>query len=119
MQLEAQLADRHVTIELTDQARLWLAEKGFDPAFGARPLARVIQSKIKQPLAEELLFGALEKGGAVTVHVKDDALVFEYQKDVPALAAPKTEKPTASKARSRGKAGGAGGGGKEKVTPRR
>ena len=62
MQLEAQqLADRQVTIELTDEARLWLAEKGYDQRFGARPLARVIQEHIKKSLAEELLFGKLER----------------------------------------------------------
>ena len=69
MQLEAQLADRNVTIELTDAARNWLADKGYDPLYGARPLARVIQENIKKPLAEELLFGKLEKGGMVRVDV--------------------------------------------------
>ena len=67
MQLEAQLADRHVTIELSEAARKWLAQKGFDPLYGARPLARVIQENIKKPLAEELLFGKLEKGGTVRI----------------------------------------------------
>ncbi|MGE0118832.1 MAG: ATP-dependent Clp protease ATP-binding subunit ClpA [Dongiaceae bacterium] len=78
MQLEAQLADRQVTIELSDAARAWLARKGFDPLYGARPLARVIQEHVKKPLAEELLFGKLEKGGTVRVDVKDDKLVFSY-----------------------------------------
>ena len=78
MQLEAQLADRQVTIELSDAAREWLARKGFDPLYGARPLARVIQEHVKKPLAEELLFGKLEKGGTVRVDVKDDKLVFSY-----------------------------------------
>jgi len=67
MQLEAQLADRHVTIELSDAARKYLAEIGFDPLYGARPLARTIQEHVKKPLAEELLFGRLEKGGTVRV----------------------------------------------------
>lgn len=67
MQLEAQLADRHVSIELTDAARKYLAEIGFDPLYGARPLARTIQEHVKKPLAEELLFGKLEKGGTVRV----------------------------------------------------
>ena len=67
MQLEAQLADRHVNIELSDAARKHLAEIGFDPLYGARPLARTIQEHIKKPLAEELLFGKLEKGGTVRV----------------------------------------------------
>ncbi len=62
MQLEAQLGDRNVTITLDDDAREWLAKKGYDPQFGARPLARVIQESLKQPLAEELLFGKLTKG---------------------------------------------------------
>jgi ATP-dependent Clp protease ATP-binding subunit ClpA len=67
MQLEAQLGDRQVTIELTDAARDWLAKKGYDPLFGARPLGRVIQEHIKKPLADELLFGKLQKGGIVKV----------------------------------------------------
>ena len=67
MQLEAQLADRNVTIELSSAAKEWLAEKGYDPLYGARPLARVIQEYIKKPLAEELLFGKLAKGGSVKV----------------------------------------------------
>ncbi len=78
MQLEAQLADRQVTIELSDAARAWLAKKGFDPLYGARPLARMIQEYVKKPLAEELLFGKLEKGGLVRVDVKDDRLAFSY-----------------------------------------
>src|SRR5690606_11180051 len=65
MQLEAQLADRNVMIELTDEARLWLSRKGYTPQYGARPLARVIQEYVKKPLAEELLFGRLTKGGTV------------------------------------------------------
>jgi ATP-dependent Clp protease ATP-binding subunit ClpA len=78
MQLEAQLSDRSVTIELTDEARAWLAVRGYDPIMGARPLARTIQEHIKKPLAEELLFGRLAKGGAVKVTVKDDKLAFAY-----------------------------------------
>jgi len=73
MQLEAQLADRHVSIELTDAARKHLAEIGFDPLYGARPLARTIQEHVKKPLAEELLFGKLEKGGTVRVDFDDAA----------------------------------------------
>ena len=71
LQLEAQLADRNVTIELSDEARDWLAERGYDPMMGARPLARLIQQTIKTPLAEEVLFGHLKGGGAVRVIVKD------------------------------------------------
>ncbi len=79
MQLEAQLADRHVAIELSDAARKWLAQKGFDPLYGARPLARVIQENIKKPLAEDILFGKLEKGGTVRIDLdtSSDMLVFE------------------------------------------
>ncbi len=62
-QLEAQLADRGVTIELSEGAHKWIGEKGYDEKFGARPLARVIQEYIKKPLADELLFGKLENGG--------------------------------------------------------
>ena len=71
LQLEAQLMDRNVTIELTSPAAEWLAEKGYDSKMGARPLGRVIQEHIKKPLAEELLFGKLAKGGVVKVGVKD------------------------------------------------
>jgi len=71
LQLEAQLMDRNVTIELTKPAAEWLAEKGYDDKMGARPLARVIQEHIKKPLAEELLFGKLAKGGVVQVGVTD------------------------------------------------
>ena len=69
LQLEAQLMDRHVSIELTTAAAQWLADKGYDQKMGARPLARVIQEHIKKPLAEELLFGKLAKGGLVKVGV--------------------------------------------------
>ncbi|MEZ0259737.1 MAG: ATP-dependent Clp protease ATP-binding subunit ClpA [Alphaproteobacteria bacterium] len=78
MQLEAQLGDRGVTFELTDDARQWLGKKGYDPAMGARPLSRTIQEYVKKPLADELLFGKLTKGGAVKIGVKDDKLLFEY-----------------------------------------
>ncbi len=78
--LEAQLADRNVEIALTAEARTWLAERGYDDAFGARPLARLIQEHIKQPLAEEVLFGKLAKGGLVTVRTEGDGLEFAYEK---------------------------------------
>lgn len=74
LQLEAQLMDRNVTIELTKPAAEWLANKGYDDRMGARPLGRVIQEYIKKPLAEELLFGKLAKGGHVQVGVKDGAI---------------------------------------------
>jgi ATP-dependent Clp protease ATP-binding subunit ClpA len=72
MQLEAQLADRNVTIELTDEARDWLVEHGYDEAMGARPMSRVIHQAIKTPLADEVLFGRLKNGGAVRVVVVGD-----------------------------------------------
>ena len=71
LQLEAQLMDRNVTIELSAPAAEWLGEKGYDDKMGARPLGRVIQEHIKKPLAEELLFGKLAKGGVVQVGIKD------------------------------------------------
>ena len=71
-QLEAQLADRGVTFELSPPAVDWLANAGFDEKMGARPLARVIQSQIKEPLADELLFGALKQGGTVKITVSED-----------------------------------------------
>ena len=77
MQLEAQLADRDVTFELTAAARTWLGNKGYDKLYGARPLARVIQEHIKKPLAEELLFGKLTKGGLVKVKIDDKKLAFD------------------------------------------
>jgi ATP-dependent Clp protease ATP-binding subunit ClpA len=92
LQLEEQLADRNVTIELDASARRWLAEKGYDPLFGARPLARVIQEHIKKPLADELLFGRLAKGGIVRV-TKDpeaDALAFSFEER---SAAPSSKEP--------------------------
>ncbi len=73
LQLEAQLEDRGVTIELTQPARSWLGQKGYDPLYGARPLARIIQEHLKKPLAEELLFGKLQKGGTVQVAVDEVA----------------------------------------------
>ena len=94
LQLEAQLADRNVTIELSDEAREWLTEHGYDDAMGARPMARLIQSTIKTPLADEVLFGRLKDGGAVRVVVRKpeaddgkDALGFEFP------AGPVTPKP--------------------------
>ena len=75
MQLEVQLGDRQVDIVLDDPARDWLAARGYDKANGARPLARLVQEKIKKPLADHLLFGDLEQGGVVEVTVVDDELV--------------------------------------------
>jgi ATP-dependent Clp protease ATP-binding subunit ClpA len=79
LQLEAQLMDRNVTIELTRPAAEWLAEEGYDDKMGARPLGRVIQEHIKKPLAEELLFGKLAKGGNVKVGVKDGKIDLRFE----------------------------------------
>jgi len=93
LQLELQLADRGVHIELDDEARKWLTDRGYDKLYGARPMARLVQEKIKQPLAEELLFGKLVDGGEVKVRIKDNQPVFEI-----APAPPKAPKAKASKA---------------------
>jgi ATP-dependent Clp protease ATP-binding subunit ClpA len=79
LQLEQQLAERHVAITLTDEARAWLAVKGYDPVFGARPLGRVVQKEVRDPLTDQILFGALEHGGTVTIGVADNALTFAYE----------------------------------------
>tara|TARA_R110002073_G_scaffold11397_2_gene52068 strand:- start:88 stop:2406 length:2319 start_codon:yes stop_codon:yes gene_type:complete len=87
LQLEAQLMDRNVTFELSDEAAAWLGDAGYDDKMGARPLARVIQEHVKKPLAEELLFGRLTKGGLVRVVVRDDRIALEIEE---------TEKPRIS-----------------------
>jgi ATP-dependent Clp protease ATP-binding subunit ClpA len=79
LELEAQLADKNVTIEVDEAARQWLAKNGYDPLMGARPMARLIQDKIKKSLAEELLFGKLEKGGHVQVHEQENELTFTLE----------------------------------------
>jgi ATP-dependent Clp protease ATP-binding subunit ClpA len=78
-ELEAQLSDKNVTIEVFEAARHWLAKKGYDPMMGARPMARLIQDKIKKALAEELLFGKLEKGGHVQVREENNELAFSFE----------------------------------------
>jgi len=93
LQLEEQLADRNVTIELDEAARKWLAEKGYDRLFGARPLGRIIQEHIKKPLAEELLFGKLTKGGIVRVTREGDKLGFSFTEAPPRAPAPKELEP--------------------------
>ena len=81
MELELLLEDRKVMIDLTDGAREWLARKGYDKLYGARPLTRIIQEHIKKPLAEELLFGKLADGGVVVVKVEDGKIAFGYPED--------------------------------------
>ncbi|MAT64117.1 MAG: ATP-dependent Clp protease ATP-binding subunit ClpA, partial [Gammaproteobacteria bacterium] len=80
-ELEAQLQEKGVSLHVDDEARLWLAEKGYDPKMGARPMARVVQEYIKKPLAEELLFGRLVKGGEVHVHLRDGELEIEIPEE--------------------------------------
>jgi ATP-dependent Clp protease ATP-binding subunit ClpA len=95
MQLEAQLGDRNVTFELAPEATRWIAEHGYDEQFGARPLARVIQEHIKKPLADEILFGRLSRGGTVRVLLKPDksGLTFELIEapQLPSRARPKDD----------------------------
>jgi len=79
LQLESQLAERRVAITLEPDARAWLAEKGYDPIYGARPLARVIQAEVRDPLTDEILFGALEHGGTATIALKDGKLEIQAQ----------------------------------------
>jgi ATP-dependent Clp protease ATP-binding subunit ClpA len=90
LQLEAQLAERRVAITLEPEARTWLAQKGYDPVYGARPLARVIQSEVRDPLTDEILFGRLEHGGSVRIRLEGDALAFDIV-STPAPAAPQPE----------------------------
>jgi ATP-dependent Clp protease ATP-binding subunit ClpA len=79
MQMEAQLADRNVTISLSDDAADWLAKNGFDELYGARPLGRVIQEHIKKPLADDILFGRLVRGGHVKVVLENGKIAFEIE----------------------------------------
>ncbi|AWN40836.1 ATP-dependent Clp protease ATP-binding subunit ClpA [Methylobacterium durans] len=141
LQLEAQLADRNVTIELSDEARDWLVEHGYDDAMGARPMARLIQSTIKTPLADEVLFGRLKDGGAVRVVVTKpedveakagakDSLGFEFpagpvtpkpEKDVTNAAKKhKRSKPRATtrKKAEKDKGGGSSGSGGVRTVPK-
>ena len=110
LQLEAQLADRGVTFELDEQATGWLAKEGYDEQMGARPLGRLIQEKIKKPLAEEVLFGKLQKGGVVKVTLDKDAdggpaLKLECIPDENARPKPKPKKPPRKKKAATGKSG--------------
>ncbi len=104
MQLDAQLSDRNVSIELSDEARDWLIDNGYDEAMGARPMARVIQQHIKTPLADEVLFGRLKNGGTVRVVVAEEEgakkLAFIYPEG-PALPRPDKEVVESAKKRVR------------------
>jgi len=101
LQLELQLADQNVHIQFDSDAREWLGHRGYDKLYGARPMARVIQEKVKQPLAEELLFGKLAHGGEVHVSVKEDTLNFELTPAAPKLTKAKRKKAPAAPARKR------------------
>ena len=101
LQLELQLADQNVHIKLDDEARGWLTERGYDKLYGARPMGRLIQEKIKQPLAEELLFGKLVHGGEVAVRIKEGQPVFEVTPAPPKSAKPKPTKKSAAKKSSK------------------
>jgi ATP-dependent Clp protease ATP-binding subunit ClpA len=82
IELESQLQEKNVSLEVKEAARAWLALHGFDAKMGARPMARTIQENIKKPLAEELLFGKLAKGGSIRIDVKDDKLIFDVEESV-------------------------------------
>ena len=132
LQLEAQLADRDVTIELSEEAAKWLIERGYDQQMGARPMARVIQEHIKKPLADEVLFGKLKNGGHVRVVVikeesgegdagdkaAQDELGFEFLEG-PVVPKPEKIPPVRPKSKRRGGGGGGGGGGgpKQRAKP--
>lgn len=84
VELQAQLDARGVSMEVTDRAREWMADKGYDKAMGARPMARVIQDSLKKPLANELLFGELVNGGSVRVDLINDQLDFQFSSEMEA-----------------------------------
>jgi ATP-dependent Clp protease ATP-binding subunit ClpA len=81
IELEAQLDEKKVTVEITENARAWLAEHGYDKTMGARPMARLIQDKVKRALAEELLFGELVHGGHVVVTLENNEIKVEIKED--------------------------------------
>jgi len=81
VEMQAQLDQKGVVLDVSEAAHLWLAEKGYDMAMGARPMARLIQQELKLPLAEQILFGELSQGGHVYVDIKDDKITMEYVKE--------------------------------------
>jgi len=96
IQLEAQLSERNVQIEITDRATDWIATRGYDESFGARPLARLIQEQVKKPMADELLFGKLKNGGIVKIDTDPndkDKLKFEYFPELPKTNPPQLKRP--------------------------
>lgn len=97
LQLELQLADQNVHIQFDSDARAWLSKRGYDKMYGARPMGRLIQDAVKQPLAEELLFGKLSQGGEVHVSLKDDKLAFELTPSAPKPTKPKKGKSAGKK----------------------
>ena len=124
LELEAQLADRNVMIALSDEATDWIVDHGYDEKFGARPLARVIQEHIKKPLADEVLFGKLTKGGAVSVTLEtgeDGKTKLGFTFEEPDLPAPRPKRASKPKKRAKssdgsgGKSGKSGGSGKGSV----
>ena len=121
LQLETQLAERRVAIALDPGARAWLAAKGYDRKYGARPLARVVQTEVRNPLTDEILFGRLEHGGTVRIGMKDDALTFDIDaasgngapegappEGAPPEGAPPEDAPPAASRRKRPASGPAG-----------
>ena len=83
LEVDGQLADKHVELEVTDAAKAWFAKEGYDEKFGARPMSRLIQDKLKVALADELLFGELQHGGTALVDLKDDEITVEVTKSLP------------------------------------
>ena len=97
LELEGQVVDKHVALEVTDAAKAWFAERGYDKAFGARPMARLIQSTLKAPLANEILFGALQQGGVAHIDVEDGEIAMRYTpREIPAEEARRALEPTAA-----------------------
>ncbi len=96
-EIAALVADKGVALEVTEAARKYLAEKGYDPTFGARPLGRVIEQELKPKIGDEMLFGALEAGGKAVVDLVDGKLEFKFASDKPAPNKPETDKPETDK----------------------